>query len=97
LRRNAAKKDIEWDEAKNITNQARHHVSFEEAATVFGDPLELTISDPDHSIREYRFVSVGESFRRRLLVVSYIERSDAIRIISARKPNKRERHWYEEG
>jgi len=53
---------IEWDEKKNRLNQKKHHVSFAEAASVFADPLELAISDPDHSTTEYRFVSIGQSF-----------------------------------
>jgi len=87
---------VEWDESKNLLNQKRHRVSFEEAATVFADPLEIMIDDPDHSSAEHRFISIGESSRRRLLVVSYIERGNRIRIINARTPTKRERRAYEE-
>ena len=87
---------VEWDESKNLLNQKRHRVSFEEAATVFADPLEIMIDDRDHSFVEHRFISIGESFKRRLLVVSYTERDDEIRIISARTPTRRERHAYEE-
>jgi len=86
----------EWDESKNLLNQKRHRVSFEEAATVFADPLEIMIDDPDHSSAEHRFISIGESLRRRLLVVSYTERGARIRIINARTPTKRERRAYEE-
>ncbi len=88
---------VEWDENKNLLNQKKHRVSFEEAATVFSDPFEITIDDPDHSFVELRFISVGGSFKRRLLVVSYAERGDRIRIINARTPTKRERRAYEEG
>jgi len=87
---------VEWDESKNLLNQKRHHVSFEEAATVFTDPFEITINDPDHAFLEHRFISIGESLRRRLLVVSYTERGDRIRIINARTPTRRERRAYEE-
>jgi uncharacterized DUF497 family protein len=82
---------IEWDESKNRLNQRKHNVSFEEAATVFVDPLEITIDDPDHVLTERRFISIGESFKRRLLVVSYAERANRIRIINARKPTRAER------
>lgn len=88
--------DVEWDERKNRLNQNKHGVSFEEAATVFLDPLEITIDDPDHAISEHRFVSVGQSLSGRLLVVSYAERANRIRIITARKPTRRERSDYEE-
>ncbi len=87
---------VEWDESKNLLNHKKHRVSFEEAATVFADPFEITIEDPDHSFVEPRFISIGESFKRRLLVVSYTERSDRIRIINARPPNRRERRAYQE-
>ena len=87
---------IEWDEVKNLLNQKKHRVSFEEAATVFADPLEIFIDDPDHSSTEHRFISIGESFSRRVLVVSYVERGNEIRIINARKPTRSERRTYEE-
>ena len=87
---------VEWNESKNLLNQKKHRVSFEEAATVFSDPLETTIDDPDHTLTEHRFISIGESFMKRLLVVSYAESADKIRIISARRPTTRERHAYEE-
>jgi uncharacterized DUF497 family protein len=87
---------VEWDERKNLLNQKKHRISFEEAATVFADPLEIMIDDPDHSSAEHRFISIGESFMKRLLVVSYADRGDSIRILSARKPTTRERRAYEE-
>jgi uncharacterized DUF497 family protein len=87
---------VEWDESKSLLNEKKHRVSFEEAATVFTDPFEISIDDPDHAFEEHRFVSIGESLRRRLLVVSYTERGDRIRIINARTPTKRERRAYEE-
>jgi uncharacterized protein len=92
----AAECAVEWDESKNLLNQKKHHVSFEEAATVFTDPLEIMIGDPDHAVVEPRFISIGESLRRRLLVVSYTERGDRIRIINARTPTRRERRAYQE-
>ncbi len=93
----AAECAVEWDESKNLLNQKTHRVSFEEAATIFVDPLEVAIGDPDHEISEHRFISIGESFKQRLLVVSYTERGNRIRIINARKPTRHERREYEEG
>lgn len=87
---------IEWDVAKARGNAPKHHVSFEEAATVFEDPLELTVPDPNHSTEEERYVSVGRSTAGRLLVVGYSERGSKIRVISARRATMRERHDYEE-
>ena len=89
--------EFEWDPDKERANHERHGVDFTEAATVFGDPLELTISDPDHSVGEFRFLSIGHSARNRILVASYTEREDCIRIISARTASPRERRQYESG
>jgi hypothetical protein len=77
------------------SNEARHGVSFDEAATAFGDPLSLTISDLDHSDEEERFILVGESYAGRLVVVAHMERGERIRIISARLATKGERYSYE--
>jgi uncharacterized DUF497 family protein len=88
--------DVEWDDSKNRLNQRKHSVSFEEAATIFLDPLEIAIEDPSHTISEYRFISMGQSLNRRLLVVSYIERNNRIRIITPREPTSSERRAYEE-
>lgn len=88
---------FEWDEDKASRNLAKHGVSFEEASTIFSDPLELTIPDPLHSEDEDRFVSLGESSKQHLLVVVFTERGDRIRIISARKATRGERTKYEEG
>lgn len=96
MNRSRATSYVEWDEKKNRLNQGKHDVSFEEAATVFTDPLEVTIDDPAHAISERRFISIGESFTGRLLVVSYAERASRIRIITARRPTMRERRAYEE-
>jgi len=73
---------FEWDEAKAILNEQKHGISFEEAATIFADPLALTIVDEAHSDEEDRFVDIGESSSGRLLVVVYTERGETIRIIS---------------
>jgi uncharacterized DUF497 family protein len=89
--------EFEWDPDKERSNIERHGVDFTEAATVFGDPLELTISDPDHSVGEFRFLSIGHSSFNRILVVSYTEREDRIRIISARTASPQERRQYESG
>lgn len=88
---------FEWDEGKAKQNLKKHGVSFEEAATVFGDPLSLTVADPLHSEDEDRFVILGESHRRGLVVVVFTERGENIRIISARRASRRERKDYEEG
>jgi uncharacterized DUF497 family protein len=87
---------FEWDDQKARTNLAKHGVSFEEATTVFGDPLSLTIPDPAHSETEDRFIILGHSHRQRLLVVVHTERGDNLRIISARPASRRERKDYEE-
>jgi len=87
---------FEWDERKAKSNLAKHGVSFEEASTVFGDPLSLTILDPAHSQGEDRSIVLGQSHQRELLVVVHTERGDHIRIISARRASRRERKSYEE-
>jgi hypothetical protein len=66
--------EFEWDAQKAASNVAKHGVTFPEAMTVFGDPLELAIADPDHSEGEFRFLSIGQSAIGRLLVVAYAER-----------------------
>lgn len=88
---------FEWDADKAAANLAKHGVAFEEAATAFGDPLALTVDDPDHSAEEYRFLLLGRSEGDRLLVVSHTERSETLRIISARPATRRELEAYEEG
>jgi uncharacterized DUF497 family protein len=87
---------FEWDENKAKSNSAKHGVSFEEASTVCGDPLSLTIPDPAHSRMEDRFVILGHSHQQKLLVVVHTERGDNVRIISARRASGRERKKYEE-
>jgi uncharacterized DUF497 family protein len=87
-----------WDENKAERNLSKHGVSFDEAKTVFADPLFVDFYDPDHSEDEERYLIVGESNRGRLLIVSYTERSnDVTRLISAREVTPTEREAYEEG
>ena len=88
---------FEWDADKAAQNLKKHGVAFPEAATVFGDPLEMTIPDSDHSEGEARFLSLGLSSQSRLLVVAYTERDDRIRVIHARVAAPRERRLYESG
>ena len=86
-----------WDGAKAEANHDKHGVSFEEALTAFGDPLARIHDDPDHSERERREIIVGHSARGRLLVVSFTERRQEIRLISARRATRYEREDYEKG
>jgi uncharacterized DUF497 family protein len=88
--------EFEWDIEKAAFNMKKHGVSFLEAATAFSDALSLTIDDPDHSENEDRFLLVGISTDRRLLVVVHVVRDVCYRIISARKASKHERKSYEE-
>ena len=88
---------FEWDPKKATTNLKKHGVTFQEAATVFGDPLAITFQDPDHSGDEEREMTFGLSLQKRLLVVSHTERRDGIRIINARLMDRKERMIYEEG
>jgi uncharacterized DUF497 family protein len=85
-----------WDPQKALSNERKHGIGFREATTVFDDFLSVTIPDPDHSVDEERFLLLGLSNRRRLLVVAHTERGGSIRIISARRANRRERRTYEE-
>jgi hypothetical protein len=87
----------EWDPEKAKANLRKHAVSFEEAATVFLDPLAVTYPDPDHSEEERREITIGQSGRQRVVFVSHIQRGDRIRIISARKATRGERKQHEEG
>ena len=88
---------VEWDLGKAEKNLRKHGVSFEEAQTVFADPLSAVVNDPDHSEREQRMLLLGQSTAGRLLVVSFAERGERIRIISARQADPRERRSYEQG
>ncbi len=87
--------NFEWDPEKAAQNAEKHGVTFEEAATSFGDPLSLTIDDPGHSEVEDRFIHLGLSHRNRLIVTVFTERGDRIRIISARVASSKEREQYE--
>ena len=87
---------FEWDEAKAAANLAKHGVSFDEAKTVFDDPLYVDFYDPDHSVGEPRYIIIGTSRQGRLLILSYTERNSAIRLISARELTSTEREAYEE-
>lgn len=88
--------EFQWDPRKDAANQRKHGVGFREAATVFGDPLAMTFEDPDHSISEERFLTIGAAVSGRLLVVAHTERGERVRIISAREVTPRERRFYEE-
>lgn len=88
--------EFEWDPEKAAENLSKHGVSFGEAEGVFADPLALEMPDPDHSNDEERWIVVGQSYRQRLLVVVFIERAEAIRIISARPATRSETNGYEE-
>ena len=85
-----------WDSRKAVENLRKHRVSFDEATTVFDDPLSVTIPDPDHSVDEQRFLLLGVSNRGRLLVVAHSEGNNSMRIISARRADRQERRMYEE-
>lgn len=88
---------FEWDSEKARANLAKHGVGFPEAATAFGDPLSLTVPDPDHSVGEERYITMGISYRQRLLVIAHTEVGDCLRLISARRATRAERRQYEEG
>ena len=90
------RRPFKWSKRKAESNLRKHEVSFEEAGTAFDDPLFVVFGDPDHSEEEGRFILMGESIERRLLVISYTERPEGIRLISARKATRRERNAYEE-
>jgi uncharacterized DUF497 family protein len=88
--------EYEWDENKAAANLSKHGVSFAEAKTVFDDPLYVDFYDPDHSYGEHRFILLGESVQGRLLLISYMERNNIIRLISAREATTSERKAYEQ-
>ncbi|HUU82591.1 MAG TPA: BrnT family toxin [Phycisphaerae bacterium] len=87
---------FEWEERKAKQNLKKHGVSFEEAATVLGDPLSMTIADPVHSTVEQRWVTMGLTYRERLVVVVHTNRGSTIRLINARRATRREKTAYEE-
>jgi uncharacterized protein len=86
---------FEWDPAKATENARKHGVTFDEGSTVFGDPLGLLMPDPDHSEGEERYLLLGMSTLRRLLVVAFAERPPRTRLISARRATRQERRRYE--
>jgi uncharacterized DUF497 family protein len=87
---------FEWDAGKAARNLTKHGLSFQEAATVLGDPLSVTFADPDHSRSEDRFITIGHTRRGRLVLVAHADRGTNVRIISAREATTRERKIYEE-
>lgn len=87
--------EFEWEPDKAARNLRKHTVSFQEAATVFGDETGATVYDPDHSEAEARFLTIGYSNRGRLLIVAHTDRGNRIRIISARPLKPSERRQYE--
>ncbi len=89
--------DFEWSIQKADSNTKKHNISFEEAATVFGDVLSVTFPDPEHSLQEDRYLMIGLSDKYKVLVVSHTYRNESIRIISAREATLRERTFYEHG
>jgi hypothetical protein len=88
---------FQWNPDKARSNLQKHGVSFEEAVTIFGDPLALTIDDPEHSLSEIRFLTIGFSRLQRLLVVSHTDIENQVRLISARLATSKERKNYESG
>ena len=89
--------EFEWDDAKAAANESKHGVAFADAVTVFGDPLAVTVYDPDHSADEDRYVTMGLSITAKLLIVSHTDRGDQVRLISAREATRAERRDYEDG
>jgi len=85
-----------WDPAKAARNLRKHDVSFNEAATVFGDSFAITVPDPDHSAEENRYITIGMSDRGRLVMIAHAQRREQIRIISARRLTRNERRDYED-
>lgn len=87
---------FEWNSLKAQRNLTKHGVTLEEASTAFGDPLSLTVPDPDHSVDEQRYILLGETLAGRLVVVVHVDREDTVRIISARPATRAERRTYEQ-
>jgi uncharacterized protein len=88
--------EFEWHADKAASNERKHGIKFDEAMTVFADPLAAIFDDEEHSAEETREIIVGHSAKGRLLLVSFTERGETVRIISARRATKRERTAYEE-
>jgi hypothetical protein len=89
--------EFEWNPDKATGNLEKHGVSFQEAVTVFNDPLSITFPDPNHSIGESRYIIIGISRFGQLLIVAHTDRLERVRIISARKATRQEQRFYEEG
>ncbi len=89
--------EFEWDASKARVNLSKHAISFDEAKTVFDDPLYVDFYDPDHSDDEERYIIIGQSQQGRLLFVSYAESRNRTRLISAREATRREKATYEKG
>ena len=87
----------QWNSAKAAANRKKHGISFEDAVTVFLDPLALTFPDPYHSVDERQEITIGHTIRQELVFVSHCERGDRVRIMSARLATRTERYQYEEG
>ena len=88
---------VEWDDQKAAANAKKHGVTFQEAATVLEHALSITFRDPDHSIEEFRFLTIGLGSTGRILMVAHTDRAEAVRLISARPATRSERRFYEEG
>lgn len=88
--------EFDWDTNKARENLRKHGVSFHEAAQVLGDPLAVTYYDPDHSLAEHRYITIGASLAGRVLMVAHTDRGEIVRIISTRKATRQERNTYEE-
>ncbi|MGP8246445.1 MAG: BrnT family toxin [Bryobacteraceae bacterium] len=88
---------FEWDVRKAAANRKKHRVTFEDASSVFFDPLAITFPDPDHSLDERREITLGYTMKKEMVLVSHCERGERIRIISARPATRTERRQYEEG
>jgi uncharacterized DUF497 family protein len=88
---------LEWDPEKAASNRTKHGVDFHEAGTVLDDPLSTTFPDPDHSLDEQRYLTIGSSLSGRILVVAHTDRGEAVRLISARQATPSERRFYEQG
>jgi len=88
---------FEWNPDKARSNLKKHEVSFNEASTVFNDPLSMTFPDPNHSYSEDRYVIIGLSSAGRILVIPHTDRADRVRIISAREATRNEKRFYEDG
>jgi uncharacterized DUF497 family protein len=91
-----SEKPIVWDQNKNRANRTKHKIDFSDAADVFFDPLAITTDDPGHSWNENSFVTIGETAKKKVVVVFYAENEKELRIISARKPTRSEMVSYEQ-